>query len=168
VEARTAAEEVLAVYEQRVGQDHPHSLICRLNIATALCLEGEYPAAETEARTAADGLQARLGESHPYALAANMVLASVLAGRDDLPQAEEFERTVTQKRENVLGPRHPDTLRCRANLLLTKHALGDEVASGERQEVISELTALIGSEHPDITTAMKGDRLLCVIDPLPF
>jgi hypothetical protein len=168
VEARTAAEDVLAVYEQRVGQDHPHSLICRLNIATALCLEGEYPAAETEARTAADGLQARLGESHPYALAANMVLASVLASRDDLPQAEEFERTVTQKRENVLGPRHPDTLRCRANLLLTKHALGDEVASGERQEVISELTALIGSEHPDITTAMKGDRLLCVIDPLPF
>ncbi|HTS99477.1 MAG TPA: FxSxx-COOH system tetratricopeptide repeat protein [Streptosporangiaceae bacterium] len=166
-EARADAEEVLAVYERR-GRDHPHSLICRLNIATALCLEGEYAAAETEARTAADGLEARLGESHPYTLAANMVLASVLANRRDLVQAEEIEQRVTNERERVLGPRHPDTLRCRANLLLTQHARGDEEAPGQRQAAIADLATLIGSEHPDVTTALTGHRLLCVIDPLPF
>jgi MinD-like ATPase involved in chromosome partitioning or flagellar assembly len=167
-EARTAAEGVLAVYEQRLGPTHPHSLICRLNISTALCLEGENADAETEARAAADGLRTRLDASHPYTLAANMVLASVLANQEDFAQAEQLERMVTQEREVVLGPRHPDTLRCRANLLLTRHSLGDDEASGERQEIIAELTALIGSEHPDVTTAMSGARLLCVIDPLPF
>ena len=40
-----------------LGSEHPHSLICQLNIATALCLEGEYPAAETAAQSAVDGLQ---------------------------------------------------------------------------------------------------------------
>lgn len=167
---RTEAEQVLGVYQERLGPDHPHTLTCRLNIATALCLEGEYRAAEEEARKAVDGLQHRLTASHPYALAAKMVLASVLAsqGRDHLAEAEQLEKTVTDKRAEVLGARHPDTLRCLANFLLTRHAQGDDEASGERQQVISELTEQIGSDHPDVTTVVKGGRLLCVIDPLPF
>ena len=43
------------------------------------------------------------------------------------------------ERERVLGPQHPDTLRCRANLLLTRHALGVEGAAAKRQAVIEDL-----------------------------
>jgi MinD-like ATPase involved in chromosome partitioning or flagellar assembly len=167
-EARDAAEKVLVVYEARLKSDHPHTLICRLDISTALCLEKEYEAAESEARIAADGLRDRLGHSHPYTLAANMVLASLLARQDNLLKAEELEAMVVAEREQALGPQHPDTLRCRANLLLTLHAQGVDGASAKRQEVLGDLATLIGSEHPDVTTALKGDRLLCAIDPLPF
>jgi len=168
--ARAEAEEVLGVYQERLGRDHPHSLICNLNIATALCLEREFRSAQEEAQRAVDGLQARLTASHPYALAAKMVLASVLAsqGRDHLAEAEQLEETVTRQRAEVLGASHPDTLRCQANLLLTRHAQGDDEAPLERQQVISELTGLIGPDHPDVTTVVRGGRLLCVIDPLPF
>ena len=38
-EGRKALAEVLGVYEGRLGKDHPNALICRLNVATALCLE---------------------------------------------------------------------------------------------------------------------------------
>ena len=53
-EARAAAEEVLVVYEERLGDSHPHSLICRLDIATALCLDEDFVSARTEAETAAE------------------------------------------------------------------------------------------------------------------
>jgi MinD-like ATPase involved in chromosome partitioning or flagellar assembly len=166
--ARREAEDVLAVYQERLGPDHPHSLICRLSIATALCLDHDYPAAETQARLAADGLQDRLGEAHPYLLTAKTVLASALASRGDLTAARDLDETVTTARERVLGPQHPDTLRSRANLLLAPQEQSAEGGSGGRQEVISELATLIGNEHPDVTTARGGGRLLCGIDPQPF
>ena len=167
-EARAAAEEVLAVYEERLGSTHPHSLICRLNIATAWCLQENYPAAESEAESAVEGLQERLGAAHPYTLAAKMVLASVLAKRGDLTGARKLEDVVAAEREQVLGPQHPDTLRCRVNQLLTQHEQGVEGALRKRQAVIWDLGVLIGNEHPDVTSVMAGNRLLCVIDPPPF
>lgn len=168
LDARTAAERVLIAYERRLGPAHPHSLICRLNIATALCLEKEYRAAESEARGAADGLKARLGNAHPYTMAARMVVASVLARQGDLPGAVRLEASVVQERDSVLGSQHPDTLRSWVNLLLTQSEQRVEGALEKRQAVIAALGAQIGADHPDVTTAISGGRLLCAIDPLPF
>lgn len=166
--ARIAAGEVLAVYEPRLGPDHPHSLICRLDIATVLCLTGDYETAETEARVVADGLADRLGEAHPYSLAAKMVLASVLASRGDLTKAVALDKSTAAKRADVLGGQHPDTLRSRLNLLLTQQELRQEGAAEQRQQVINQLGGLIGADHPDVTAARNGDRLLAAIDPQPF
>jgi tetratricopeptide (TPR) repeat protein len=167
-EAKTAAEEILVVYEERGGDSHPHSLICRLDIATASCLEEDFLSARTEAETATSGLQDRLGDDHPYTLATRMVLATVLARQGHLAKARDLEEQVVIGRKRVLGDDHPDTLRCRANLLLSEQELGVEGAAGKRQEVLAALSALIGPEHPDVTTALSRSRLLCVIDPPPY
>jgi tetratricopeptide (TPR) repeat protein len=167
-EAKEAAEEVLMVYEERVGDSHPHSLICRLDIATALCLEEDFVSARTEAETAASGLKDKLGDNHPYTLAAQMVVATVLARQGLLTSARDLEEQVAIRREQVLREDHPDTLRCRANLLLTEQELGVGGAAGKRQEVLAALGTLIGSEHPDVTTALGRGRLLCMIDPPPY
>jgi hypothetical protein len=97
-----------------------------------------------------------------------MVLATVLARQGHLATARDLEEKVVIGRVRVLRDDHPDTLRCRANLLLTEQELGVEGAAGKRQEVIGALGALIGSEHPDVTTALRRGRLLCAIDPLPY
>jgi len=167
-EAKAAAEEVLTVYQERLGDSHPHSLICRLDIVTALCLDEDFVSARTEAEAAASGLHDRLGDDHPYTLAARMILATVLARQDHLARARDLEEQVVIGRKRVLRDDHPDTLRCRANLLLTEQQLGIEGAAGRRQEVLAALGALIGPEHPDVTTALSMGRLLCAIDPLPF
>jgi len=156
------------VYEQRGGSTHPHTLIGRLDIATALCLEEDFVSARTEAETAASGLQKRLGDNHPYTLAARMVLATVLARQGHLADARNLEEQVVIGRERMLGDDHPDSLRCRANLLLTELDLGIAGAAGKRHDVLAALGALIGSEHPDVTTALKPGRLLCAIDPPPY
>jgi tetratricopeptide (TPR) repeat protein len=167
-EGRAAAEEVLVVYQERLGDSHPHPLICRLDIATALCLDGDFVSARTEAETAVGGLRGRLGDGHPYTLAARMVLATVLARQDHLAEARDLEEEVLRGREQVLRHDHPDTLRCRANLLLTEQELKVTGAAGKRQQVLAALGALIGSEHPDVTTALRGGRLLAMIDPPPY
>ena len=164
-EAKAAAEDVLLVYEDRLGDSHPHSLICRLDLATALCIEEDFVSAGTEADTAVRGLQHRLGDDHPYTLAARMVLATVLARQSHLAKARDLEEQVLIGRQRVLRNDHPDTLRCRANLLLTEQELGMDGAAGKRQQVLAALGALVGSEHPDVTTALSRRRLLCAIDP---
>jgi len=167
-DGRMAAEGVLAVYKGRMGPEHPHFLICNLDISAALCLGAEYPAAEAAARTAVEGLQGRLGPAHPYTLAAKMVLASTRAFQNELAEALELEKAVTNESDRVLGPQHPDTLRCRANLVLTQHALAVEEAANGRQAVIEELDRSLGPDHPDVSAVIKGGRLLCIIDPQPF
>jgi MinD-like ATPase involved in chromosome partitioning or flagellar assembly/tetratricopeptide (TPR) repeat protein len=165
---RAEAEEVLVIYQERLGDSHPLPLICRLDIATALCLEGDFVGARIEAETAAIGLQSRLGDEHPYTFAAQMVLATVLARQGRLTEARDLEQKVVSGRERVLRDDHPDTLRCRANLLLSEQELKTSGAADKRQQVLDALSELIGSEHPDVTTALRGNRLLATIDPPPF
>ena len=167
-DGREAATEVLAVYENRVGGDHPHALICRLNIATAAFLEEDFDAARTQADLAAAGLDARLGPDHPYTLAAKMVQAAVLARLGSFADAAALEEAVVAARADVLGAQHPDTLRCRANQLLTLQQRGVNGTITERQEVIRELADVLGDGHPDISVAGSGHRLLCMIDPQRF
>jgi hypothetical protein len=166
-EAQTQAEELLAVYEERVGAEHPHSLICRLNLSSAMYAQDEFRTALVHARRAADGLRDRLGAGHPYTLSATMMLASLLAREDDLAHAAALEEHIVAERARILGRRHPDTLRARANYLLTWHEMGN-AAPGERQAVIAELARLLGEDHPDVTTTVSSRRLLCVVDPQPF
>jgi len=169
-EAGVALREVMAAYRDRLGSGHSHTLACRLNLAAVLCLEQDYLSAAAEARSAADGMQGRMGADHPYTLAAKMVLANALAGQDDDRRAEAsaLAETVVADRERILGPRHPDTLRSRADLLLTQQEKHVGGAAGRRQEIIGELGALLGAEHLDVVTAKAGGRIPCVIDPQPF
>jgi tetratricopeptide (TPR) repeat protein len=165
---RVVAEEVLAVYAGRLAPGHPNALICRLNVATALCLEDKYSAAREQVELAADGLTVQLGSDHPYTLSANLVRGSVLASLGDPAGAAVVEEQVLAARTKVLGLQHPDTLRCRANLLLTLRQRGINASADERQRVIAELTELLGAGHPDVAEARVNHRLFCVINPQPF
>jgi cellulose biosynthesis protein BcsQ/tetratricopeptide (TPR) repeat protein len=167
-EGRNALVEVLAVYEGWLGTEHPNVLICRLNVATALCLEERYADALTSAERAVQGLSDALRPNHPYTLSAKLVWASVLAHLGKLEEAAELEELVLAERIKWLGPEHPDTLRCQANLLLTRRQQGANGQATERQQVIGELGSVLGPDHPDVTAAGASRRLFCVINPQPF
>ena len=165
-EAETRA--VREVYRERLGETHPHTLACQVNLASALRLRGEMDEALATVRPANERLERYLGELHPYTLAGVMVFAVLLADTEQLDQAKEYEQTVVGRMTTTLGAQHPDTLRCRANLLLTRLQLADESAKGEREEVIARLAALIGEEHTHIGTLREGRRLARAVDPQPF
>jgi hypothetical protein len=97
-----------------------------------------------------------------------MVFGVLLADQDDLARAEEVESRTVRSLARALGATHPDTLRCRANLLLTRQQRGDNAAKGERDAVISQLAELIGEDHPNIATLRGDRRLMRALDPQPF
>jgi hypothetical protein len=167
-EARAAAEWILEVYQSRLGATHPQTLICWVSIAIALCRQDEPRLALEAATNAADGLAGRLGQEHPYALVAQLVRASALADQDRMEEAIQLEELAADGLTSALGRAHPDTLRCHANLLLSRQRQGNTAAADRRELVIQQLGEQIGEQHPDIKLAAGGGRLLRAIDPQPF
>jgi hypothetical protein len=158
---------VLAAYERSLGPNHPHALVCRVNLAAALRQRLEPEQAATEISAARDGLERVLGPEHPYTLAAEMVDGVLLADRGDYDKAAELQVHVFGALARVLGTMHPDTLRARANLLLTRADLGDDTADDLRRAV-GQLELLLGAGHPTVATLRKTRRLLRALDPQPF
>jgi DNA-binding SARP family transcriptional activator/tetratricopeptide (TPR) repeat protein len=61
----------------------------------------------------------------------------------------------------VLGAEHPDTLRARANLAASYHAVGragESIELGE--EVLADCERILGPEHPNTLTAARGILLV--------
>jgi tetratricopeptide (TPR) repeat protein len=160
--------EVLASYARRLGEKHPHTLTCRVNLASVLRLQKRYDEAMRENEIAVSELAEVLEAEHPYTLAAAMMRATLLADLGDLSQSAELDQSTAAMLAASLGPRHPDTLRCRANLLLTRHQLGEGIASAEREALLSQLSGVIGAEHPTVKVVREGRRLVRALDPQPF
>ncbi len=118
-------------------------------------------------RVALEGLESTLGSRHPYTLAAAMVLGSLLADQGNLEAAERMEAKTLQALAITLGQNHPDTLRCHANMLLTRQQRGED-HTGQREMVIDQLANLIGLDHPNVGTLRGGRRLMRALDPQPF
>jgi tetratricopeptide (TPR) repeat protein len=166
--AETEIRQVLSEYERLLGSQHPHTLVCWVNLAAVLRMQGQYQAAMDSMRQAAPLMEEALGAEHPYVLAASMMLGALQADVGDLDEAERIEERTVATMELVLGPEHPDTLRCRANLLLTRLQQGDSAARSERDRVIDRLATLIGMDHPTVKTLRGGRRLMRALDPQPF
>jgi histidinol-phosphate/aromatic aminotransferase/cobyric acid decarboxylase-like protein len=116
---------------------------------------------------AQDGLSRVLGVRHPYSLAAAMIDAVLRADEGDLERAPELEARTTSTLTQTLGSRHPDTLRSRANFLLTRRQRGEDTTE-ERDRVIALLSSLLGEDHPTIATLCAESRVSRAIDPQPF
>jgi tetratricopeptide (TPR) repeat protein len=171
-EAEAQMRPVLAAYQASLGTKHPYSLVCQVNLAATLRQQREQEpgkAAEAAAVVGAalDGLERVLGPEHPYTLAAAMVDSVVRADQGQFESAAEAEARTAAVLARKLGPMHPDTLRCRANLMLTRRSLGEDTTT-DLAKVIEELELMIGADHPTISTLRENRRLLRALDPQPF
>lgn len=167
-EAEAEIREVLSVYQERLGLSHPHTLVCLIDLSCALRTLDRHAQALETLLPAVDRLRGVLGEDHPFTLAALAVQGVLLADQGELEQAEKVESVVVDRMTVTCGRGHPDTLCSRASLLLTRKQLGAQDAAVERDEVIEELSALLGPDHPHVRTLQREGRLLQALDPQPF
>jgi MinD-like ATPase involved in chromosome partitioning or flagellar assembly/tetratricopeptide (TPR) repeat protein len=165
-EATTDIRQVLAAYTERLGPRHPHTLVCQVNLAAVLRNSRPDEALAT-IRETVTGLADVLGDDHPYTLAAQMSHGTLLADQGDLGRAEQLYGRTVEALARLLGPSHPDTLRCRADLLLTQEQIGGH-KDARSSATIDQLAALIGEGHPTIRTLRSGRKLMRALDPLPF
>ena len=166
-DAEATVRRVLAGYMQRRGPRHPDTLACQVDLARVLHATGLAGAALEVADPAAQALREIVGGSHPYSLAASMALGALLAVRGDLADAEHAEAEAAAGLAAALGDQHPDTLRCRANLLLTRQQRGQASAGPERTQAVGRLADLIGQNHPDVVILRREQRLMPELDPEP-
>lgn len=166
-EAEAEMLPLLEEYRITLGARHPHTLVCQVNLASTLRLKLAHDQAVAQVGTALEGLEQVLGARHPYTLAAAMVQAVLLADSKELNKAEKAESRVAAIMSQTLGDAHPDTLRCYANLMLTRKQLGQDTTA-ERDRVIAELASLLGSDHPTIATLHQHRRVLRALDPQPY
>lgn len=155
-------------YQDRLGPDHPHTLVCVNDLAMAALQVGTPEGKETArelAGQAARKFAETLGEDHPYTLAAETNLGVCLAemGRDG--EALELLGSTVKRALTRLGANHPDTLSCQANIAIIGVRSG---GGGDPDAVSRRISERSGEDHPAVA-AIAGRRLLRrVIDPLPF
>ncbi|WP_432828424.1 FxSxx-COOH system tetratricopeptide repeat protein [Dactylosporangium sp. CA-092794] len=161
-EARAETTAVRDAYAGRLGPTHPHTLVCENNLSAIERARGDLDAATAAAETACAGLATALREDHPFLLAArvNRTIYRYESG-DEASAAAEAEALAEHTRR-VLGDKHPDTRRAQANASLMRRG------GGADPEVVADLAAALGTNHPAVTAVREGRPLHRVLDPHPF
>ena len=76
-------ERALAIYEERLGLDHPTTALSLSNLASVLAELEDLDAARPLLERALAILEQRLGEGHPQTMQSRQRLADVLAELED-------------------------------------------------------------------------------------
>jgi hypothetical protein len=97
----------------KLGETHPLTLACAVNVANCLGDGGDVGPGEQLERETVTQLTAVLGAEHPDTLVCQANLAVTLrdAGRDR--EAKDLKAKVLAELAHVLGAGHPDTLQLR-------------------------------------------------------
>lgn len=167
--ARDLATEILNIYRDSLGEDHPGTLIVLNNLTTYLRGTSDLGTATVKSEQAVAGLRERLGENHPFTLSAAINLANCLGEGGKSEQAEALERRTLEALRRKLGHEHPDTLACEANLSVTLRAQGRTPEAEQIQRrALSVMTRALGENHPMCVHAGQWRRINRDLEPQPF
>ena len=130
--------------------DHPDTLVARMDLAEVQLARGRLDEAEAEFRAVLDARRRVLGADHPKALNTSMELARVWRAQGRLNEAEAGLREVLELRRRVLGEVHPKTLTTRFELASVLDEQGRrDLAEPEYRAVLAAQRRVLGEEHPD-------------------
>jgi tetratricopeptide (TPR) repeat protein len=134
--ARVLFARAHQLYRDRLGEDHPDTLLSAGNLAGNLWALGEYQQAHTLNEDTLTRKRRVLGNDHPDALASANNLAANLRALGEYQQARTLNEDTLTRRRRVLGNDHPDTLASANNLAVDLRALGEDQQAGALEEWI--------------------------------
>ncbi|HWS31791.1 MAG TPA: FxSxx-COOH system tetratricopeptide repeat protein, partial [Actinoplanes sp.] len=160
-------------YRKRLGDEHPHTLVCVNDLAMAALTTGTPEAAEAALELAGDAagkFAVILGADHPYVLAAETNLAVCLAATGKDTEALAMLRSTVQRALTRLGETHPDTLSCQANIAILAERSGEPRLEHEADPgtIGRRFSDRFGSDHPTVQEIERKRLIRRVIDPIPF
>ncbi|MBV9790097.1 MAG: tetratricopeptide repeat protein, partial [Chloroflexi bacterium] len=123
--ARRYYERALAIWEQVLGVEHPHTAISLNNMGSVLHAQGDLAGAQEYYRRALRIDEASYGPEHPEVATDVNNLGEVLRVQGDLAGAKEYHERALAIREKVLGIEHPHTTNSLNNLGLVLRGQGD-------------------------------------------
>jgi MinD-like ATPase involved in chromosome partitioning or flagellar assembly/tetratricopeptide (TPR) repeat protein len=161
-------DRVRRIYDDNLGRQHPHTLVCVNNLAMVARAGEDRSQARSQALEAAVGMRDVLGEGHPYTLAAETNVAICTAEAGDVEEGLELMIPLARRSIDILGADHPDALRSLANEALMRRMLGQAEAELSLNRLRGTLAARLGGAHPAVDAINRARLLHRVIDPHPF
>ncbi|KAH8701324.1 hypothetical protein GQ44DRAFT_753515 [Phaeosphaeriaceae sp. PMI808] len=154
-QGRWDAAEELEV--QKLGVDHPDTLMSMANLAATYRNQGRWDAAEELQVQVMETSKKKLGVDHPSTLMSMANLAATYRNQGRWDAAEELEVQVMETSKKKLGADHPNTLMSMANLASTYWNQGRWDAAEELEvQVMETRKKKLGVDHPSTLTSMAN------------
>ncbi|WP_204139938.1 tetratricopeptide repeat protein [Halomicronema sp. CCY15110] len=151
------AEEVLAIFEQELGPEHPDTARSLNNLAFFYKLTGHYQEAEPLYLRALAVYEQQLGSSHPLTATSLSNLASLYSSMGGYGEAEPLYRRALEIREQQLGENHPDTASSLNGLASVYSSIGRyEEAESLHRRALEIREQQLGENHPDTATSLNN------------
>jgi transcriptional regulator with XRE-family HTH domain len=152
-DTRTAHELASGLHQHwrdRLGQDHPHTLLAAHYLAWTLLEMGRH----AESRDLNHDTLARrrrvLGHDHPDTLFSAHNLAINLRRLGDIRAAHDLNQDTLARYRRIRGHDHPDTMSSATTLAHDLRALGDlQAAHDLNQDTLDRRRRVLGQDHPD-------------------
>lgn len=141
--------EVLTAYREKLGNDHPCSLLAASNLAITFKSIGRYAEAAAMQRDVLEAYRRHYGDEGQRTLDVTNHLATTLRAQGDYDEAARLQRIVLEARERLLGTLHPDYLTTASNLAHTYSSMGkyDEAIELDKR-VLASRKRVLGERHP--------------------
>ena len=148
-EAVALLEQVLTNSTRILGQDHPHTLVSRNNLAGAYRKAGRITEAITLYEKVLTDSTRILGQDHPHTLVSRNNLAGAYLSAGRITEAITLYEKVLTDRTRILGQDHPHTLVSRNNLAGAYRKAGRITeAITLYEKVLTDRTRILGQDHP--------------------
>lgn len=149
--AQELAEDVFERRRKKLGEQHPYTLLAKVNLARVHTTRGKFEEAERAMRDGLEIGERNLGADHIGVLYGRLYLGDNLVRQKRYREAEEFllDSIARYDRTKVAnGGKHPDRLRTMNHLSECYEARGRiPEAIAVCEEIISRLSALGGDDH---------------------
>src|SRR5450755_3301687 len=150
-------QRALAIREQQLGADHPHTATSLNNLALLYQDQGKYEQAAPLYQRALTIREQQLGALHPDTASSLNNLASLYQAQGKYELAETLYQRALTIREQQLGALHPDTASSLNNLASLYYAQGKyELAEPLYQRALAINMEVYGPEHPDVATDLNN------------
>jgi len=152
-EAWPLFERALAVHEQVLGPEHPHTALSLNNLARLLQDQGDLAGA----RPLLERVLAILGPEHRNTATSLNNLALLLQEQGDLADARPLFERALAVHEKMLGPEHPHTVLSLNNLAALLQDQGD--LAGARplfERALALREKVLGPEHPGTASSLNN------------
>jgi transcriptional regulator with XRE-family HTH domain/tetratricopeptide (TPR) repeat protein len=148
--AHDLASDLRQQWRDRLGEDHPHTLMAAHYLAWTLLEMGRYAESRGLNRDTLACRRRVLGQDHPDTLNSAHNLAISLRKLGDVEAARDLDQHTLDRHRRVLGQDHPSTLRSATILAHDLRALGElQAARDLDQDTLDCRRRILGHDHPD-------------------
>jgi tetratricopeptide (TPR) repeat protein len=150
-------ERALAIREQRLGPDHPHTATILNNLAYLHYSQGDYQNAQSFFQGALAIYERTLGPGHPRTATIFNNLAYLHYSQDDYQSALPLYLCALATYEQTLGPDHPHTATILNNLALLYSSQDDyQSALPLYLCALTTYEQTLGPDHPHTATILNN------------